>query len=424
MACPSSRASGCGGSSEMPRPTLTSLALVLLLCACEEEFKPSTEVVGLRVLGLRASPAELRPGQTANLSALVVDPSRPGQRNTLLWLGCEPDPLDLGRSVCSDTEALSDPEKLLPPSEGGETPSLPPGMSVIGFNEQAAYTVRADLFAELAQDDARRRRGTVGQVLLLAIAAEVDPLAPREELEALFEKVRNREIPSVVTLFRLRVSEDTQPVNTNPVLSEVRAAGEALAPGATLRFSDKGPTVLDVTAPDEAFEPFTQEAPDGTVEAKTEQLVAAWYSTISGRFDPSRVVLRSGVPLSFLPPDGSRYQPVPKERSGRAWVVVRDARGGQNWREVPTWLCDATLPAPRVTGVEVLEDGLVELRGENLSSVLDVLVGGKALTQAFYSPIRNTFEGVLPSLPSGQHPVLVRGKDCQDASLPQQLTVP
>jgi hypothetical protein len=406
----------------MPRRTLAGLALVLL-CACEEDFKPSTEVVGLRVLGLRASPAELRPGQTANLSALVVDPSRPGQRNTLLWLGCEPDPLDQGRSVCSDTEALADPEKLLPPSDGGEPPSLPPGMSVIGFNEQAAYTVRADLFAELTPDDARRRRGTVGQVLLMAIAAEVDPLAPREELEALFEKVRSREIPSVVTLFRLRVSEDTQQANTNPVLSDVSAAGEALAPGATLRFSDKGPTVLDVTAPDEAFEAFTQEAPDGTVEAKTEQLVAAWYSTF-GRFDPSRVVLRSGTPLSFLPPDGSRYQPLPQERRGRAWVVVRDARGGQSWREVPTWLCDATLPPFRVTGVAVLEDGLVELRGENLSSVLDVLVGGKALTQAFYSPVRNTFEGVLPSLLSGEHPVLVRGKDCQDASLPQRLTVP
>jgi hypothetical protein len=103
---------------------------------------------------------------------------------------------------------------------------------------------------------------------------------------------------------------------------------------------------------------------------------------------------------------------------------VRDARGGQSWREVPTWLCDATLPPPRVTGVDVLEGGLVELRGENLSSVLDVLVGGKALTQAFYSPVRNTFEGVLPSLPSGEHPVMVRGKDCQDASLPQRLTVP
>ncbi|HLM47169.1 MAG TPA: hypothetical protein VK458_25100, partial [Myxococcaceae bacterium] len=129
------------------------LSALVGLCACEEEFKPETEVVGLRVLGLRASPAELAPGQTATLSALVVDPSRPGKPLTLLWLGCEPDPLDLGRSPCSDTETLGDPTKLVPVSEDGTPPQLPPGVSVIGFNDRAEYAVRADLFSQLATTD-------------------------------------------------------------------------------------------------------------------------------------------------------------------------------------------------------------------------------------------------------------------------------
>jgi hypothetical protein len=397
------------------------LALALL-CACEDDFKPESEVAGLRVLGLRATPADLAPGQTAALSALVVDPTRPGQRNTLLWLGCEPDPLNLGRTVCSDTDVLSDPRKVLPSPQSGEPPSLPPGLSVIGFNEQAAYSVRADLFSELAPEDARRRTGTVGQVLLVAIAAEVDPLAPPEELEALLERVRNREVASVVSLFRLRVSESPE-LNTNPEPGELLAAGEPLAPGATLRLSGKEPTALELSAPDASFEPYTAVLPDGSQEARTEQLVSAWYAT-SGRFQPERWVLRSGTKLEYQPPDGSRLQPVPEDRRGTLWVVLRDVRGGQAWREVPFFLCDAALPPPRVTSVALRAEGLVELQGEELSSVLDVLVGGKALERAAYSPARRTFEGLLPALPPGEYPVVVRGRHCQDETLAQPLTVP
>jgi hypothetical protein len=407
----------------MPRHGLTVLAMLVFLCACEEEFKPETEVAGLRVLGLRASPAELAPGQKATLSALVVDPLRPGQRNTLLWLGCEPDPLDLGRSLCSDMEALGDPTRFIPVSNNGAPPQLPPGVSVLGFNERAEYTVRADLFSQLAAGDARRKTGTVGQVLMFAIGAEVNPLASREEMEAVFEKVRTREIPSVITLFRIRVREGAQ-ANTNPDLGELRANGEALAPGATLRLASDKPTSLELTAPDAAFETYTQVAPDGTVETKAEQLISAWYST-SGRFEPSRVVLRSGTPLEYRPPDGTRLQPFPQDRRGTLWSVVRDVRGGQSWVEVPFYLCDERQPAPKVTAVETQGEGLVVLRGENLSSVLDVVIGGQALERGFYSPVRDTYEALLPvGMPSGEHEVVVRGKHCQDETLSWRYTVP
>ena len=407
----------------MSRRILTALVTLVLLSACEEDFKPETEVTGLRVLGLRASPAELAPGQKAALSALVVDPTRPGKRNTLLWLGCEPDPMDLNRSPCSDTDTLGDPTKLVPVTGDDTPPQLPPGVSVIGFNDRAEYSVRADLFSRLAADDVRRENGTVGQVLLFAIGTEVNPLAPREELETIFEKVRTREIPSVITLFRLRVREDTQ-ANTNPDPGELRVNGEALAPGATLRLASDRPTALELAAPDSAFEAYTQVMPDGTQEARTEQLIAAWYST-SGRFEPERVVLRSGTPLEYRPPDGSRPQPFPEDRRGTLWTVVRDVRGGQSWRELPFYLCDARQPAPKVTAVETQSEGLVVLRGENLSSVLDVLIGGRALERGYASPVRGTYEALLPAnLPSGEYEVVVRGKHCQDETLSQRYTVP
>jgi hypothetical protein len=400
--------------------------LILLLCvglvACEEEFKPETVVEGLRVLGLRATPAELAPGQSASLSALVVDPSRPGRGNTLLWLGCEPDPLNLGRSLCSDTRALEDPGRFLPSQPGdGSPPELPEGVSVIGFNDTASYPVRADLFRELAPEDPRRRTGTIGQVLLLAIAAEVNPLAPREELEALFERVRNREIPSLLTLFRLRVSEDTQ-VNANPVLERLVAGGEPLSTGATLRLHGREPTPLDVAVPDSALETYTQRLADGQQEQRTEQFIAAWYAT-AGRFDPERVVLRSGTPQVWLPPDGRPTNAMPPDRRGRLWVVVRDTRGGTNWLESPFYICDESLPAPRVTAVETEPGGLLVLRGESLSSVLDVVVGGQALTRAAYSASRGTYEGLLPVLPPGEYAVQVRGRHCRDEVLAERYSV-
>ncbi|PTL81244.1 hypothetical protein [Vitiosangium sp. GDMCC 1.1324] len=404
----------------MQRRTLRVLLGLVFLSACDDEFKPETEVAGLRVLGLRASPAELAPGQTAALAALVEDPTRPGQKNTLLWLGCEPDPYQ-GRSPCSDTAFLGDPTQLIPVADGS-APQLPPGMSIIGFDDHAAYSVRADLFGQLASSDPRRKDGTVGQVVLFAIGADVNPLGPREEMEAVFEKVRNRQIPSVITLFRLRVSEDAQP-NTNPVLGELRANGEALAPGATLRLASNKPTSLELTVPDESLETYTQVAPNGTVETKTEQLISAWYST-SGRFEPGRVALRSGTPLEFRPPDATSQQPFPEDRRGTLWTVVRDTRGGQSWWELPFFLCDERQPAPKVTAVETQSEGLVVLRGEHLSSVLDVLIGGRALERGSYSPVRDTYEALLPvGTPAGEYEVVVRGKHCQDETLAQHYTV-
>ena len=192
---------------------------------------------------------------------------------------------------------------------------------------------------------------------------------------------------------------------------------------ATLALSAQG-VCDDMQAPDSAFEAYTVVAPDGTQEAKTEQLIAAWYST-SGRFEPERVVLRSGTPLEYRPPDGTKLQPFPEDRRGTLWTVVRDVRGGQSWVEVPFYLCDEGQPAPKVTAVEPQSGGLVVLRGENLSSVLDVVLGGRALERGFYSPVRDTYEALQPmDLPSGEHEVVVRGKHCQDEKLAWRYTVP
>ena len=90
-----------------------ALALLVFLVGCADEFTPASTVNKLRVLGIRSEPAELRPGEAATVSALVMDPSRPGKANTLVWFACDPDPLNLGRSACSDLGELGD-ERAIP----------------------------------------------------------------------------------------------------------------------------------------------------------------------------------------------------------------------------------------------------------------------------------------------------------------------
>ena len=385
-----------------------------LLASCAEEWKPETVVDGLRVLGMRATPPELHPGDTARVEALVVDPSRPGKRTTVIWLGCDPDPFDLGRSACSDPSVLSNPTSLSASGELGVS-DLPAGMHAIGFDELAAYTAPADAFAQLPAGDERRQKGTVAQVLAFVIAEELSPAATPEEISALLERVKAKEVRSLISLFRIRVTEEPA-LNKNPALDRLWVDDAPLPQGATLRVAPGAKVKLESTVPDDSFEEYDLIQPQGVVH-KTESLVAAWYSNW-GRFSEARVALRTDTVLTFTAP-GNKNEALPDSPGGTFYVVVRDTRGGQTWAQVPGFLCDPGLDAPAVTALEPTAgpaDGNAPLAvaGTNLSSVLDVLVGGKALVRGAWSPARDRFEGGVPKLPPGDYPVVVRGKNCQD----------
>lgn len=392
-----------------------ALAMLALASGCGEEFEPETMVAGLRVLGIRSEPAELHPGQTALLSALVVDPAAPTRNNTVLWLACDPDPYDLGRSACSDLENLREPADLFSAQSDGSV-ALPAGMFFAGFGSQASYSAPASLFSVLPPDDRRRLSGSLAQLLLFAVAEEISPLASRAEIEALLERVRAREVPSVVALFRIRVTEQSPP-NRNPVLGEVRVGGIRVPEGAhvALRPAEQAP--LTFTAPDDAFESYEQILPDGS-ETRTERLIAAPYAT-GGFFSLERVVLGEQAENVYTAPVGDEDDPLPPPGRGRMWIVVRDTRGGQSWRELPLHVCEQGVPGPAVTGVTPLdvlagEQPRVSLAGTGLESALDVFVGSEALRDAHWDPASARFEGVLPVLPAGEYQVTIRMRDCAE----------
>jgi hypothetical protein len=359
-------------------------ALLGVCAACDQPWKPASVVDSLRVIGVRAEPPEVHPGEVATLSTLLLDPTRPGQKSTVLWLGCDPDPFGAGRGACGDLDALQDPTALV------DVTQLPAGVHVIGIDDRAAYSAPANLFDVLDAGDVRRQAGAAGVVMSLAVAADVPFTASREQLAPIFQKVQSKEIASQLTLFRVMVSEATEAQrNHNPVIDDLTVNGAVVPSGATVQLWPLIDNPLDLTAHD--AEQYDEVTPTMT-EHKTELLVASWYTT-AGRFTQDRVALDSDVKSKLTGPGDTKTEndPIPDNRRGTLWAVVRDSRGGQVWRAWPWYLCDGAAPSPRVTSVERDSSGTV-LHGENLDQVLDVIASGAAL-HGGYSSGTGTWQG-------------------------------
>lgn len=386
------------------------LAVLLLLTGCDPGFRPETLVENLRLIGVSADNPKLLPGESTRVRALVLDPSR-NTPSTVLWLGCEPDPFNLNRSPCANPDVLNDPSALT-----AGTGMLPPGVSVIGLNEQAFYSVPAGLFDVLAPEDPRRQKGTVGQLIAFAVAEAVSPQASMDELKALFDRVQRKELKSIIALFRVAISESTVR-NVNPIVDSLVVANEPWPKGARFFVHEKEPVTLDVVAPESSFEPFVLETPTGD-EMKTERILTAWYST-SGRFSETSTALGEGVKTIFTAP-GSAADPVPQRRTGTLYTVFRDTRGGQAWREWPYFVCDDSLSAPEVSSVDWPASATdpVVLHGNAMGSVLDVIVDGVALERGSFVEASGTFQGYLSAgVEVGTRRGLVHTKVCTRLSL-------
>jgi hypothetical protein len=377
----------------------------LALCgvACSTDFAPASQVSSLRVLGMRAEPAEPRPGQGLTLRALVVDPTRPDAGTAMLWLGCAPT-AEAVESPCSNTDALL---SLTAASDGG----FPPGVALLGLGPQVATQAPVNVFPADA-GVAERQQGVLGSAVLIAAAAP-PPTTPAEAT-ALLDRVRNGEVPRQVALFRYPISESETP-NHNPVLDGYVVNGEPLPRGATLGVPAPSVTV-DLAVPDEAFEPYVQHAPTEDLQ-RTEALAARYYAT-QLLVDIEAVQVRGTVEEKLLP---GGFTSDPQSRFGRLWTVVRDTRGGQAWLEARTFACDATLPAPSATAASV-DAGTLTLTGANLSSVLDVQLGDAVLANLQCAAA--TCSGSVPALDAGSYPLTLRAKSCVNVETGQSVAVP
>lgn len=393
----------------------TGFLLLASLAGCNAQFKPETLVDALRVLAITAEPPEVGPGESAQLEILQMDPSRPTGKTTVVWVGCEPDPIDFNRSACNDTSALLQPTAFA---------TFPPGVRVLGFGTRAGYASASTLFDGLSPGDPVRANGTSGPVLGVVIGEEVKPTSSDAELRVLFGRIERQEVQTVMALTRVTVTERLQR-NHNPRLAALELDGVAVPKNAKLQLRAGAKVTLVPRATDDSRETYSLVLPEGPTE-KSETLVVSWYST-AGRFDQARVDVTGGAPTTFTAP-GARDiadDPVPEKRTGTVWLVMRDGRGGQAFESFPFYVCDDS-PTPRVQKLEAPTtpgDPLVAT-GVDLAGTLDLVIGGVALTHATWSPAVNAFFADVPTLPSGTWPVQLRAKNCEVVETGLTWTVP
>ncbi len=391
-----------------------ALLLGCLTVGCTNaRFDPETLVKDLRVLAITAEPPEVGPGEPTRLSVLKTDPAVPGAVSTVLWVGCEPDPQDLGRSACNDASILLRPTQIT---------DYPPGLQLLGFGLSSTYQSTRGVFDVLAADSPVRRAGSVGQVLSLVVGEEVDPLATDAKLKEYFARIERKETSVVVALTRVLVSQKPpEQRNRNPGIVNLVVDGAVHPLNGRVPVKPGAKVSLSVQVPESSRDTYVEEQPSGPV-TKTEALVGSWYSS-AGRFSAARFDTSTSERVTFFAPGSTEFpeDPVPANRTGTMWLVVRDDRGGQAFARYPFFVCDPALPNPVVTGVTASGNEVV-VTGQNLNAALDVVVGDAAIARGVATAAG--YVGDAPALAAGSYPVKVRGRNCNETDTGLRFTVP
>ncbi len=383
-----------------------ALATAVLLASCTDEWRPVSFVEGLRVLAIRAEPAEIAPGETTTLTALAVDPRSPKRTNTLLWFACDPDPKQLTQPACAQYATFDDSSSL------GAASTLPEGVQQIGFGNAAVYRAPGNVFSQLAAGDPQRQKGALAIVMLVAIAQP--PPEDLRQLPALLEKVKNKEVDAVFTIKRLLVSERPAP-NKNPALSTVAAEGEdrgdlLISPSRLLKLRPGADYTLDASAAIGSAQSYQGFDVDGQPVNKQERLMISWFTT-RGHLSQART--EEGQSQGFVMP--VPFEEMPASRAATLFLVLRDGRGGAAWMSRPIFFCDPLAEAPTVEAVEPAAPAAGQqftLRGQRLEDALEVSFAG-AIVDGGYDPIQRAWVGQLPELPPGRPPTLrITGRSC------------
>lgn len=394
------------------RALMTSVLVVVT--GCNANFKPETLVDGLRVLSITANPPEVAPGKPSSIDILHFDPTKSLSDTTVVWVGCEPDPIDFNRSACNDTSALLQPTAFA---------TFPPGVRLLGFGTHASYASASTLFDGVAADDPVRLNGTSGPVLAVVIGEKINPTSTDAELRELFGRIERQELPTVMALTRVTVSEKEKK-NQNPTLQPLQFDGATLPPNAKLLVKPGQHVKVLPAAGESSAEQYDVVLPERT-ETRTESLVVAWYST-SGRFDAARVDLSMDATTTFIAPGEFTDDPVPEKRTGTLFTVLRDDRGGKAFSSTPFFVCDerAVTPKPTQLVPPTHSGDPITVRGENVANIVDLVIDGVALTHAGYSTGIDAFTADAPSLPAGTYPVQMRTKNCQTVDTGLQWVQP
>lgn len=268
-----------------------------------------------RILGIRAEPAEIEPGQRASLEALIAMAPGADEQLGLLWLACPEEGPGCSTDLGGFDIETATPEELEALGFIGFEPGLPP-----------AYTAPTSILEPL--DDTERLEGL--NVLVQLTAFPLDELAGATEATEP-EPLDFNEIEAGYK--RLVVSEAPTP-NNNPELVGLTVDGQSIPAGIEVVRVEPGQAYdLGILLAEGAGrEVYAYLNSDGQIEERVEEPYATWYTTGGEVIEP--VTLWPYMESTWIAPDEADAQ-------GTWYVVVRDRRGGMSW-----WLQDWQVGAP------------------------------------------------------------------------------
>ena len=270
----------------------------------------------LRILAVKGTPAEPRPGELVTFDSLVYVP--PNQTlDGVLWFGCIPEG-DIGFGCPFDEDALSSLSELDPsttdPAEFAAALEELQEAGFIGFEPYLAPTWQAPLDALDGLTEAQRQEGVNAVINLTATPALEDGSEPEtDDLEIAYK--------------RIPVSEAQTP-NHNPDIDTVAVQGQGWIQGTgTLNdplvlAAGKVVTLTPILAED-AVESYIYTTSTGELEEREEEPYCSWY-TEGGQFDQN-ISLQPHLDVEFTAPEQSGW-------TGLLAVVLLDRRGGMAWQ--------------------------------------------------------------------------------------------
>jgi hypothetical protein len=329
---------------------------MLVLGAGCSNFQDVTTVQDLRILGIKADPAEIfvtldAQGNVTSpstidttVTALVVDPKGQGRPVSYSVLACP-------RDIDTVTAATGKNGVICQANVPGQTPTslevTPADAPLATSDPGPEHDIAVDFSVPPS---------------LLSLAFTVDPVAAKEgfQLPVTVQFQFNAGTESIVATKRMIFSQQatdrpTQTPNQNPTLTSVQAYPPASADPAG------NPTTADTDLPDGAppiqvplgsemwFLPkgavaeaystreLTRDNPPQvvTLDVAAETLRYAFFAT-AGTFTPPQTSTATSVLFTSTsgPQLASKYQApttMPADPNVTVWIVTRDERGGASW---------------------------------------------------------------------------------------------
>jgi hypothetical protein len=294
--------------------------------SCTEEMEKFTDVTKLRVLAIQVSPAELLPGDTGEISALVA--ASEDREVTRQWSWCPVPTTSLNGHACPVDEQML---RQLIADNAGVPESVLPDVSPfdLGSGEQARFPyIVGDTVLQLVCEQVVTQfgdtlplvpdcNGKLTTTVRLDISDGVDTVTAVKRMNLLLNpNLVPNENPQVGAVYQL----------TSSGLSEITA---------TTSLPQKKTANLRVAIPADASEPFETVAIEtGQTVADAENLFMTWFIT-GGETEFGRTSYIAGETNFEKLKQNSWDTPSVAESGGTAtlYMVLQDERGGVSWTQ-------------------------------------------------------------------------------------------